>query len=99
MLPRLVRKAEERKKEERAQDKRPTEHLENENRIGVILPNGCRGLVHRRVVIVRVGPTSPRIDTQLGRFHDVNRCQRDGPKHFGGRNDHQTDVPAAAETG
>jgi len=47
MLPRLIRKAEERKKDERAQDKRPAVHLEGENTIGVILPSGCWDPVHR----------------------------------------------------
>jgi hypothetical protein len=99
MSTRLIRQAEEREKEERAQDKRPAEHLESENTIGVILPNGCWDLVHHGVVCVRVGPAFPRIDTQLRIFHDDKRSQRNGSKYFGGRNDHQTDVPATTETG
>ena len=99
MLPRLIRKTEERKKKERAQDKRPAVHLEGENTIGVILPNGRWDLVHHGVVFVRVGPASPRTDTQLRGFHDPNRSQRNGPQHFGGRNDHQTDVTVTSEMG
>ncbi len=99
MLLRLVRKAKEREKEERAQDKRPAVHLEEQTTVGVIPPNGCRDLVHRRVVFVRVGPASPRTDTQLYSFRDQDRSQRDGPEYFGGRNDHQTDVPVASEMG
>ena len=99
MLLRLIRKAEEREKEERAQDKRPAVHLKGENSIGVILPNGCRELVHRGVVFVRVGPAPPRTDTQLYSFHDPDRSQRDGSKYFGGRNYHQADVPVTSEMG
>jgi hypothetical protein len=99
MSTRLIRKAEECEKEERAQDKRPAVHLEEENSIGFIPPNGFWDLVHRGIVFVRVGPASPRFDTHLGTFHDDKRSQRDGSKYFGGRDDHQTDVPVTTDTG
>ena len=99
MLLRLIRKAEEHEKEERAQDKRPAVHLEAENTIGVILPNRCWDLIHRGVVFVRPCPASPGINTQLCFFHDENRPERNGSKYFGGRNGHQTDVPVTIEIG
>ena len=99
MLPRLIRKAEEREKQERAHHKRPAIHLEEENSEGVVLPNGCWDLVHHGVVFVREGPASPTTDAKDCGFHYPNRSQRNGPKYKGHRNDHQTDVPVTSETG
>ena len=98
MSTRLIGKAEEREKEKRAQDERPAVHLEEKNSIGLILPNGCWDLVHRGVVFVRVSPASPRINTQLGFFHDINRSQRNGPKYLSAGNSHQANVPATSDT-
>ena len=84
----LFRKAEEREKDERAQDKRPPVHLEDENIIGVVLPNRCWDLVNHGVVFVHVSPASPRINTQLRLFHDIERCQRNGPKYLAAGNNH-----------
>ncbi len=97
MSKRLIRKAKECEKGERAQDKRPAEHLEGQNAIGVILPSGSWDLVDHGVVLVRECPASPRVDTQFRIVYDVKRSQRNGPKYLHGGNGHQTEVPATTE--
>ena len=58
MLTRLIRKAEEREKGERAQDVKPTT-LDAEHDFGKCLPNGARDLNDMLVVIVCVRPAFP----------------------------------------
>ncbi len=98
IFTRLTRKAEECEKGKCVQDNRPAEQLEVKNAIGVILPNRSWDPDDLGIVSVRGGPTSPRIDTKLRTVRDVDYCQRNGLKYPGGRNQHQTDVPATSET-
>ncbi len=97
IFTRLIRKPEKREKDECAKDERPAVHLEVENSSGVILPNRTWELVHRGVVVVRVSPASPMIDTHFRISHDIKRSQWNGPEYLGGGNGHQTDVSVTRE--
>jgi hypothetical protein len=97
-LARLIRKAEEREKEKRASNKRPTEYLEAIFRIWVIPPNEACDLDNRGIVAVRVCPAYPRSDTLLHIGHDKIRPQRNGPEYLDGADGHQAEVPATTET-
>ena len=97
-LARLIRKAKEREKDKSARDQRPAEYLEAISQIWVILPNEACDLDDLGIVAVRVGPAFPRCDTRLRIGDDEIRPQRNGPEYLGGRNGHQAEVPATAET-
>jgi hypothetical protein len=54
MLARLIRKTEEREKDERGHDQKPAARLEAEPDIGNVLPNGGWDLKDTRVVVAIV---------------------------------------------
>jgi hypothetical protein len=97
-LARLIRKAKEREKYKSARDQQPAEHLEAVSHTRVIPPDEARDLDNLGIVAVRGGPTLPRCDTFLRSNDNDIRPQWNGSENSGGRNAHQPEVPATAET-
>jgi hypothetical protein len=99
MLPRLIRKAEERKEDKRARDQQPAKHLEGVLVGGFILPKGSRDLIDMRIVVivVRLGPAVPRFHMRL-RIEYNNICSYwNGAEYFDAGKGHQADVPVTIE--
>jgi len=63
MFTRLTTKAEQREKDKRACDRRPTGHLETHSHLGDILPNEACDLIDHGILAMRVGPALPRFET------------------------------------
>jgi len=84
MLASLIRKAEEREKEECARDQRPARQLEAEREKGNLPPNGGWDLNDSRVVAVIVccRPAFPRFRMHYRQAVEYVRCQRNGKKYI-----------------
>jgi hypothetical protein len=99
MLASLIRKAEEREKEERAPDQQPARRLEAERAMGNFLPDGGWDLNDMRVVaaIVRFRPAFPR-SRMLVRYEgeDIRR-QWNGAQYIDEGKGHQAEIPTTIE--